>query len=143
VKATPRDVLRWVLIVALGAMAAGVAAIFVVVTAGKLGVVLLSTVEMQLFILTTSWLSTPLWAITALGFATAAVLLARRSKAAFWAWLAGFAGALVTQVLETTTATGSGAEIDPSGPATLVCLGLMGWGVYLLTYRTPRRLPPR
>lgn len=138
----PKDALRWLLVLLLAVMTLGVAATFGVVALGKLGVALMPTFEMRLFIATTAAWSLGLWAATAGGLGAAAVLLARRSKAALWAWLAGFVAALLSQALETATARAAGAEADSSGAMTLFILGLMGWGVWVLTWHRPPSLPP-
>jgi hypothetical protein len=139
----PRDFLRWLLVLLLGVMALGVAITFVVVALGKLGLVLMPTFEMKLFIATTAAWSLVLWAITAGGLGGAAVLLARRSKTALWAWAAGFGGAVLSQALEVSAARAAGAEVDTSGALTLFILGLMGWGVFVLTWHRPPVLPRR
>jgi hypothetical protein len=142
-KLGPKDALRWLLTLLLGAMALGVVVTFAIVALGKLGVELMPTFEMRLFVATTAAWSLLLWAVTAGGLGAAAVLLARRSKAALWAWAAGFGGALLSQALEVAAARAAGAEVDTSGAMTLFLLGLMGWGVFVLTWRRPPTLPRR
>jgi hypothetical protein len=142
-KLGPKDFLRWLLVLLLGVMALGVAITFVVVALGKLGVELMPTFEMKLFIATTAAWSLVLWAVTAGGLGGAAVLLVRRSKAALWAWAAGFVAAILSQALEVSAAKAAGAQVDTSGAVTLFVLGLMGWGVFVLTWHRPPVLPRR
>jgi len=139
----PKDVLRWVIAVALGAMALGSLVTLVVVGAGKLGVELMPTAPMRLFIATTAWYSLISWAVTILGFGGCAWLLVRRQPGALWCWLAGYVSAFVVQLVETNAAKVAGAEPDPSGYGILVILALAGWGVYTIERGKRPKLPPR
>ena len=113
-RASPKDVLRLVVVLVLGGMALGALITLVVVGAGKLGVELMPTVEMRLFIATTAWFSLLAWLATIAGFGFAAVQLVRKAPGALWGWLIGFASSVVTQAAETAVAARAGAEIDTS-----------------------------
>ena len=139
----PRNVLRWVIVLALGAMALGSGVVAVVVGAGKFGLRLIPTLAMDVLIATIAWSSIALSAVIAGGFAAAAVLLARQRRAAMWAWMAGFVAAFAQQALESTQAANAGAEVDTSGYGVLAMLAVLGWGVYTIDFRRPPALPPR
>ena len=140
--ASPKDVLRWVIAVVLGGMALGSLITLVVVAAGKLGVELMPTVEMRLFIATTAWYSLISWLVTILGFGGCAVLLVRKQLGALWCWVAGYVSAFVVQLVETNAAKLAGAAPDPSGYGILVILALAGWGVYTIEHGKRPKLPP-
>ena len=141
-RASPKDVLRLVVVLVLGGMALGALITLVVVGAGKLGVELMPTVEMRLFIATTAWFSLLAWLATIAGFGFAAVQLVRKAPGALWGWLIGFASSVVTQAAETAVAARAGAEIDTSGLGILVILAMMGWAVFILEKGWRPTLPP-
>ncbi|MBN9320028.1 MAG: hypothetical protein BGN86_12785 [Caulobacterales bacterium 68-7] len=141
-RASPKDVLRVVVVLVLGGMALGALITLVVVGAGKLGLELLPTVEMRLFIATTAWFSLLAWAATIAGFGFAAVQLVRKAPGALWGWLAGFVASVITQAAETAVAARAGAEIDTSGIGILAILALMGWGIFTIEKGWRPTLPP-